>query len=188
MREKMKNIENEEVGQIYPSKSEQPGCFTRRKEKKRRKKSLKSLPRSSGRRTTCKTPLPHLNHLTPPPRFSEREPLETTFISSVLISPPLSLRQRSQTTHHLHHQQAPSAIHAALACLILAVHASPDRRVEIEEGRRYIIKLAAFLEGRKLQGYFQVQFRFRLSHSKLRVIFGLDFEQRLVFSSLMLNL
>ena len=145
----MKNIENEELGQTYPSQSQNLGCFTQRKEKNKKKKVLKNPPRSSARHMTCKTPLPHLNHLSFPSRFSEPEPLETTFISSILISPFPSLRERSQTTPHLHHQQAPSAIHAAPACLIPTVHAFLDRRVEIDEGLRYIIKLAAFFEGNK---------------------------------------
>ena len=100
----MKNIRNEELGQIYASQSQKPECFTPR------------------------------NHL--------------HLLHSHL--PLLSLRQCSQTTRHLHHQHARSAIHAAPACLILTVHAFPDRRVEIEEGLGYIIKLVAFLEGNKL--------------------------------------
>ena len=61
----MKNIGNEELGQIYASQSQNPGCFTQSKEKKEEKKAKKNLPISSARHMRCKTPLPHLNLISP---------------------------------------------------------------------------------------------------------------------------
>ena len=69
---------------------------------------------------------------------------------------------------------------------MLAVHAFPDRRVEIEDGPGYIFKLAALSEWNEVIMY---GFRFgqalglvlgsssfRFYHSEYRVVFGLDFD------------
>ena len=39
----MKNIGNEELGKIYPTQSQKPGCFARRKEKKEEEKKPKKI-------------------------------------------------------------------------------------------------------------------------------------------------